>query len=207
MLQWLHYMTYKVLSMSGNPIITIPQQAIDELESIREAGWTFRIGDLVGLVNAVAQDFLPDTDDGRLRDLLTERTLRHYQTLGCIDPPAKEGRVSVYGYRQYLQALLVRKLLYLGHTSAQIPGILGVRTNDGLLQLLLEGVRVDGAPPQQAPPEPDIPNAPQLEPDHWLEFALTDSLILRAKASGATLPAGRQRQLFRQAIEALRQHL
>ena len=53
-----------------------------------------------------------DKRDSRVKRTFTDRSFRHYTTLGCIDPPEKDGRRSVYGFRHLVQALVVRRLLW-----------------------------------------------------------------------------------------------
>lgn len=79
---------------------------------------------------------------GRVKPIFTERSFRHYQTLGCIEVPDKLGRLANYGLRHFLQALLVRKLLRERVPTEQIATMLVGRDTDELEQMLLSGVEI-----------------------------------------------------------------
>lgn len=71
---------------------------------------------LMAWMNDAVERFFPEANEGidkRVSNTFTVRTPRHYQTLECLDAPEKDGRRAIYGFRHYLQALLIRKLLYL----------------------------------------------------------------------------------------------
>jgi hypothetical protein len=72
----------------------------------------------------------------------TERSFRHYTTLGCIDPPEKEGRCSVYRFRHFVQALLVRKLLWERVPSEQIATVISGRGTEETERMFLGGIEV-----------------------------------------------------------------
>ena len=134
---------YRGVVSSKRPI-QIPAEALDELRMLERADYSYRMEDLVALVNAAALRFLQLSveSDGRIKGEFTIRTLRHYQTLGCLDTPELVGRVAIYRYRHYLQALLIRKLLFEGFSSKQIKDFTTNRTNDSLLDLLMRYVEV-----------------------------------------------------------------
>ena len=134
---------YRGVVSSKRPI-QIPAEALDELRMLERADYSYRMEDLVALVNAAALRFLQLSveSDGRIKGEFTIRTLRHYQTLGCLDTPELVGRVAIYRYRHYLQALLIRKLLFEGFSSKQIKDFTTNRTNDSLLDLLMRDVEV-----------------------------------------------------------------
>lgn len=88
----------------------------------------------------------PDAPPSRVSRTFTERSFRHYQTLGCINPPQKQGRSASYGFRHFLQALLVRRLLTDGVPAAQMPGIVGSSSNEQLERMFLGGVEMVSRP-------------------------------------------------------------
>lgn len=65
-------------------------------------------------VNRVVIQLLAEEDgwNSWMKRLYSERHFGLYQTLCCADPAEKEGRRSAHGSRNFLQALLVRRLLW-----------------------------------------------------------------------------------------------
>lgn len=125
---------------------------------------------LVKWINWVAERFRPDEigDSSRSSEDFTVRSFRHYQTLGCIDSPARVGRSARYYFRHYLQALLIRKLIWERVSSSQISRMMKERSNDELKRLLFEGVDIvssDGIPLLAEPPNHGI--------ERWIRQQLT----------------------------------
>ena len=67
---------------------------------------------------------------------------RHYQTLGCIDPPERDGQRVVYGFRHLVQALLVRKLLWERVPAERIAELMAGRSTAETKGMLFEGVEM-----------------------------------------------------------------
>jgi hypothetical protein len=130
------------------PFSNLPDAALREYTKAAKAGWQdVPLVELLDRVNHVAVSFLPEVDRrgsqaGRVRRIFTERSFRHYQTLGCIDVPEKDGRRASYGFRHFLQALLVRKLLWEQVPARQIVTMLNGRGTDELERMLLGGVEI-----------------------------------------------------------------
>lgn len=125
--------------------IQIPPTALKELQQLEDEDWSVSAQDLVDWVNHTAERFLPSYTEGksqRVSESLSLRTMRHYQTLGCIDAPVREGREARYGFRHYLQALLVRKMLWQRVPSEQMAEILPSRTISEYKNLLLQGIEL-----------------------------------------------------------------
>jgi hypothetical protein len=125
--------------------IQIPPTALKELQQLEDEEWSVSAQDLVDWVNHTAERFLPSHTQGksqRVSERLSLRTMRHYQTLGCIDAPVREGREARYGFRHYLQALLVRKMLWQRVPSEQMAEILPSRTISEYKNLLLQGIEL-----------------------------------------------------------------
>ena len=102
---------------------------------------------LLSRVNRVAASFLPEQDRsgsgaGRVKRTFTDRSFRHYQTLGCIDVPEKDGRRSRYGLRHFVQALLVRRLLWQRVPSDRIAGLVAGRSLQDTEKMFLGGVEI-----------------------------------------------------------------
>jgi len=127
----------------------LPPAALREFTKASQVDWQDGVPLLVLLrrVNRVASRLMGSDDqakdaEGRVSRIFTERSFRHYQTLGCIDAPGKNGRLASYGFHHFLQALLVRKLLWLRLSSEQITAMLVGRTTDDLERMLVGGVEL-----------------------------------------------------------------
>jgi hypothetical protein len=126
-------------------IIRIPPTAIKELQQLEDEDWSVSAQDLVDWVNHTAERFLPQNAEDksqRVSDSLSLRSMRHYQTLGCIDSPVREGREARYGFRHYLQTLLVRKMLWQRVPSEKMAQMLPSRTISEYKNLLLQGIEL-----------------------------------------------------------------
>ena len=127
----------------------LPPAALREFTKASQAGWQdgVPLPELLTRVNRVAAGLMGSDEqakdaEGRVSRIFTERSFRHYQTLGCIDAPEKRGRLASYGFRHFLQALLVRKLLWQRLSSEQITALLVGRTADELERMLVGGVEL-----------------------------------------------------------------
>jgi DNA-binding transcriptional MerR regulator len=128
------------------PIFRIPESALLEFKQVEAMDWSegLRLPDLIGWVNTVAERFRPAGmgEGTRASAEFSERTFRHYQTLGCIDAPERDGKQVVYRFRQYVQALLLRRLLWENLPSAAIATVMAGRSTGELKNLLLEGIEI-----------------------------------------------------------------
>ena len=124
----------------------LPDAALHEFEKIADYDWQdgVPLSELLDRVNRVAIEFLPEEDerDSRVKRLYTDRSFRHYQTLGCIDPPEKEGRQASYQFRHFVQALLVRKLLWERVPSEQIAVVMAGRGTEETERMFLGGIEM-----------------------------------------------------------------
>jgi DNA-binding transcriptional MerR regulator len=77
-----------------------------------------------------------------VKRLFTERSLRHYQTLRCIDPPEKVGHRASYQCRHMVQALLVRKLLWDRVPSDQIAALMAGRSTEETKRMFIGGIEM-----------------------------------------------------------------
>jgi len=135
----------------SRPPNSLPPAALREFKKAAKADWQggVTLAELLSRINRVAALLVDDDVDvkktsgaGRVRRTFTERSFRHYQTLGCISVPEKQGRAASYGFRHFLQALLVRKLLWERLPAEQIATTLGDRGTEELERMLLGGVEM-----------------------------------------------------------------
>jgi DNA-binding transcriptional MerR regulator len=135
--------------MTDSQKIRIPESAIAELEAVEEMDWDEGIGlqELIDWINQVVERFRPDfiDDNARSSAAFSSRSFRHYQTLGCIDAPRRAGKSVAYGFKHYLQGLVIRKLLWERVPSEQIATLMAGKDTDQLKRLLLDGIEVVAA--------------------------------------------------------------
>jgi DNA-binding transcriptional MerR regulator len=129
-----------------NSSTSLPATALREYQKIANSDWGTGVPltELLKRINRVAAHLAPE-DDGRhsrVKRLYTDRSFRHYQTHGCIDPPEKEGRRSVYRFRHLVQALLVRKLLWERVPSEQIAVLMAGRGTEETERMFLGGIEM-----------------------------------------------------------------
>ena len=138
MLYYMHHM-----ATTG---IRIPESAVREFDAVERMDWSegVTLPELLDWINGVTARFRPDdvSADSRAGEEFTPRTFRHYQTLGCIDAPDRVGKRAVYRFRQYVQALLLRRLIWERLPSERIATIMSGRSTAELKRLLFEGIEV-----------------------------------------------------------------
>lgn len=124
--------------------IRIPASAVSELEWVEKMDWDegVTLTALIDWINEVVEMYRPDDQDSRSSPNFTARSFRHYQTLGCIDSPKRVGKQARYEFRHYLQALLIRKLLWERVSSGQIAALLAGKSNEEYKTLLFEGISI-----------------------------------------------------------------
>ncbi|WP_242454385.1 MerR family transcriptional regulator [Bailinhaonella thermotolerans] len=125
--------------------------------------WT--IGELAErAVAALTSDDAPSIDNRRVRDLPNERLIRWYTSTGLLDPPARRGRVALYGPRHLLQLVAIKRLQAEGLSLTAIQARLAGATD----ATLTRAARLPAPPPSSArarrgtPPAPS-PGAPPLD--------------------------------------------
>ncbi len=135
--------------LHNKPSPNLPLTLIREFKKWARSDWRVGVGfpDLLDRVNQVAQCFAPEKNrkgsaESRVKRIFTERSFRHYQTLGCIEAPEKQGKTALYGFRHFLQALLVRRLLHERLPTEQIALLLVDRNIVELERMLLRGVEM-----------------------------------------------------------------
>jgi hypothetical protein len=126
--------------------IRIPASAVVEFEEVEAMDWSdgLSLSELLRWVNEVAARFRPPDigQDSRASGEFSPRSFRHYQTLGCIDAPERAGKQVRYQFRHYVQALLLRKLLWERVPSERITTLMAGRSTAETRQLLFEGIEI-----------------------------------------------------------------
>jgi len=188
---------------TSTPVIRIPASAIRELESVEEMDWSegLSLDEMLGWVNDVAARFRPPEigDDSRSSREFSARTFRHYQTLGCIDAPERVGRSAVYRFRHYLQALLLRKLLWERLPSDKIAALMKDRATADLKQLLLQGIEVVAAGRSRAKKEPA-----QAADETWKRITITPGIELHLRSGHPKPTAAEIPQILKHIESTLR---
>jgi DNA-binding transcriptional MerR regulator len=169
--------------MSSKPaVIQIPGSALREFKEVERMDWSAGVSltDLLQWVNAVAERFRPYeiNINSRAGTEFTVRTFRHYQTLGCIDTPERAGKQVVYRFRHYVQALLLRKLLWERMPSEKIAALMAGRGTEELKRLLFDGIEVVARPPAGE-------TGAATDPEHaesWKRIVVAPGLELHLRA-------------------------
>jgi hypothetical protein len=100
--------------------------------------WT--LDELVRRVSAALADpAYPGAPNGRVRDLPDRRVIRWYTTIGLVDRPLMQGRTALYGIRQLVQIVAVKRLQAEGRSLADIQGQLAGASDDMLRRVAAIG--------------------------------------------------------------------
>lgn len=160
------------------PAIRIPSSAIREFEQVERMDWSegLLLDDLLEWINAVTARFRPEEigADSRASQEFSPRTFRHYQTLGCIDPPERAGKQVVYRFRHYVQALLLRKLIWERVPSEKIADLMAGRSTADTKQLLFEGIEIVAKPGSMASGTQTAPDAAEV----WKRICVSPGIEL-----------------------------
>ncbi len=182
-------------------------EALREFSLVKQDEWN-RVVPLVEIlerVNRVAV-LIPGGDKphpaARVKPTYTVRSFRHYQTLGCIDAPEKRGRLANYGYRHFIQALLIRRLLADRLSSEQISMLLRTRETDELERMLHGGLEITAKAGSQAGSTKSSDSAP-LSIETWNRAKLAPGLELHFISKLPNL----EREDFKKLIARLKQVL
>jgi len=138
---------------------------------------------------------VPAPDNGQVRAVPDERSLRYYTTLGLLErPAAMRGRTALYGKRHLAQVVAIKRMQTAGKSLAEIQAILATIDNATLSRMSgvalphdrkaparAEFWRAPAAEPAPAPVPVSVP-APKPEPVHGVTTSLRISL-----ASGVDL--------------------
>ncbi|OBG40169.1 hypothetical protein [Mycobacterium sp. E3198] len=120
------------------------------------ASWT--LDELVRRVAVgLADPAYPGAPNGRVRELPDRRAVRWYTTTGLVDRPAMQGRTALYGPRQLLQVVAVKRRQAEGRSLADIQAELAGATNETLRKVaaVSDELLVAQAPADEAAPQPE----------------------------------------------------
>lgn len=105
--------------------------------------WTLR--ELTAEVAAQLERNYEAADNGQVRAIPDERSVRYYTTLGLLDrPAAMRGRTALYGLRHVAQLVAIKRLQGLGKSLAEIQPLLSTVDDDTLSRI--SGVVLPRAP-------------------------------------------------------------
>lgn len=139
----------------------------------------------------------------RVKPTFTERSLRHYQTLGCIDAPNKHGRLASYGYRHFVQALVIRRLLSDRMPSEQIASLLAGRSTGELERMFRAGVEIMARPGGDSTGE-NLPGSGADLMEVWNRVRLAPGLELHVSSNYPGFEPKDHRRLIARLKEILR---
>jgi hypothetical protein len=118
-----------------------------------QASWT--LDELVRRVAVgLADPAYPGAPNGRVRELPDRRVVRWYTTTGLVDRPTMQGRTALYGTRQLLQVVAVKRRQAQGRTLAEIQAELAGATDETLRRVAAvpdELIVAGSALPQELP--------------------------------------------------------
>lgn len=120
----------------------------------------------------------PEPENGQVRALPDERTLRWYGTIGLLDRPLSyRGRTALYGERHLLQVLSIKRLQLRGVAIAEIQQLL-LNAEDATLAGVAAGAEA---------PAPSVASAPSAAvlPAAVLPAAVLPAAVLPAAAPSA----------------------
>src|SRR5687767_4733914 len=88
-----------------------------------EPSWTLR--ELAAEVAGQLARNYEATENGQVRPVPDERSIRYYTTLGLLDrPAAMRGRTALYGRRHLAQVVAIKRLQAVGKALAEIQRLL-----------------------------------------------------------------------------------
>ncbi|MDT5259926.1 MAG: hypothetical protein QOD10_5006 [Mycobacterium sp.] len=118
-----------------------------------QAAWT--LDELVRRVAVgLADPAYPGAPNGRVRELPDRRVVRWYTTTGLVDRPTIQGRTALYGTRQLLQVVAVKRRQAEGRSLAEIQAELAGATDETLRRVAAvpdELIVAAAARPQEQP--------------------------------------------------------
>lgn len=116
----------------------------DPLAHLRAGVWT--LDELVELANGLLPDYLPKETSGRAAEVVNQRLVRHYTTLGLLPETRRDGREVRYLFGHLLRLLVLRRLLADGFSSQAIKRMFEGATDQDLEGVLSGGVNVELVP-------------------------------------------------------------
>jgi DNA-binding transcriptional MerR regulator len=191
--------------------ITIPKLAVKELDQVEAMAPEFSMQELVEWVNSAVERFYPEANEGgdkRVSNSFTVRTLRHYQTHECLDTPDKDGRRAIYGFRHYLQALLIRKLLYLRCSPEDIRAALSGKSTAEYKTMLFSDLRITSVKQISSETcDDDVEPTPTTSSSEtWTRISLGANAELHLKHSAKRLSPAARKELLQLIERELRKY-
>ncbi|MCV7198070.1 hypothetical protein [Mycobacterium angelicum] len=104
---------------------------------------------------ALADPAYPGAPNGRVRELPNRRVVRWYTTTGLVDRPTMQGRTALYGTRQLLQIIAVKRRQAEGRSLAEIQSELAGATDKTLRRVAAVSDELLAAEPAEALPSVD----------------------------------------------------
>jgi DNA-binding transcriptional MerR regulator len=202
---------------SSEPTSNLPSSALREFTKCSKADWDggVPLPELLERINRVAECLptgsdRPGSGTGRVSRIFTERTFRHYQTLGCIDVPEKHGRNASYGYRHFLQALLIRRLLADGVPARRMQELVS-GSGDELKRMILGGVEMVMRPGGSEEVEERPSQYQQVlracaenSVSGWIRVALGEGIEIHLSDKRPKMTTEQRRQMLKRIEEFLR---
>ncbi|MGH8986819.1 MAG: MerR family transcriptional regulator, partial [Acidimicrobiia bacterium] len=144
-------------------------------------------------------------DELARRAELPVRTIREYQTLGLLPPPARQGRVGVYGASHVARLGLIRRLQARGYSLAGIRDLLESWRDGGDLGEVL-GLTADQLVHVEEPGAPaTVDQLARVLPDlvpHRLQELLAAGVVESCGRDEYCVPSPSLLQLTKDAIAA-----
>ena len=195
--------------------MTADKSGLREFEKVSSKEWDAGVplDELLARVNRVAAKLLPvgDAVDSRISQTLVPRTFRHYQTLHCIDVPERHGRNASYGYRHFLQALLIRRLLADGVPVRRMPELVSGSV-DELKRMILGGVemvlRPEGGGEAKAQPnryQQTLLACAENSVSGWLRVALGEGIEIHLSDKQPKMTPEQRRQMLKRIEELVKE--
>jgi len=194
----------------ATPTTRLPPAAVSCFESVAAKGWDddVPLDELLARVNRVTSKLPPagNAGDSRVSPTLVARTFRHYVTTGCIDPGRRVGRRTVYGYRHFLQTLLVRRLLVDGVPSRRMPELITGSSDAELEGMILGGVEVVGRPGagEDESPSDQAGSAGHGAAESWIRIPVVSGIELHLREDLRGLRPAELRKLACRVAELMR---
>lgn len=187
--------------MPADSKIRIPECAVRELDDVESMDWNGGLGltDLIAWINQVAERFRPDSVNAHARSgtAFSPRSFRHYQTMGCVDAPRRAGKSVVYGFKHFVQGLVIRKLLWERMSSEQIAALMEGKEVPELKRLLLDGIEIVAAG-RGGKADP-----PSTEGGTWKRIALAPGVELHLESSRPALNVEELETILQRARQVL----
>lgn len=205
-------MMLQLTSESGRQVaMEMSETGIREFERVAAKDWDddVSLDELLARVNRVASKLFPTgkVEDARVSPVLVARTFRHYTTRGCIDPGRRVGRRVVYGHRQFLQALLVRRLLRDGVPVRRMPELVSGSGNEELKGMILGGVEVVVRSMNEGVSglEESLPSE-SVRPETWSRTCVAPGIELHLRGDRPRLKPPELKKLACRVVEVLRHY-